>query len=578
MDQAMWGWFDNLNYVGPNCSGLWDDRRRNYYVSNQRQGVNTDGNWDFYSANYRSVGCYDLANGNSQAFAGDDGNGPYYAGNEGYQQRNTVLVYDKDTQDEFIYYYAYNETNWFRKINLKTSTTTILTNPGLGTYNGKTYYFVWDGNDYIYKFGDYNDSYFEKYSISGDSWTTLTSLPATLSWTKGIDCEVVYIPHSASQATLTNSAGDPTDVIYMARGGAYNTCYRYDVSNNNWITDVNMPNNWEVQRDKMWWDGQERLWLHNWGDGTDGRTSGASIYYRNISSSADYGTWTEYQSSFMNIETPYSGGMDCQLMPVDGPCSKIRGQQESFYQSSATKMNYWFQGDQDAINIVTETSGNFYWSHFGTYDSIVSTTTMKSTAAFSAGTVVTVPVESTTGFVTGQEVIFADVSGSATVEKNQILEIVNSTSFKVSNLDNSFGSGTLIGTDPHQAVATGDSFLAVTSLDGGGYRTDKMASMYKVIPSVPFQLMRASNTNAQGFYTPWPLIMYNNTRDLATYEAKGMLKNCWVMQQSVGNYPTLISGDSLDIGGTTYKVFPLEETTTLMGNNIDRLLLLIKTE
>jgi len=578
MDQAMWGWFDNLNFVGPNCSGLWDDRRRNYYVSNTRQTINSDGNWNSYTANYRSVGFYDLANGNTQAVAGagdppsneyTGDNGPNKAGTEDNQQRNSVLVYDKDTQEEWIYYFAYNETSWFRKINLKTSVTTLLTNPGLGAKGNQTFYFVWDGNDYIYKFGPYNSNNFERYLISGDSWTTMDTLPATLSWQYGINCEVVYIPHSASQATLTNSVGNPTDVIYMARGNNYQTVYRYDVSNDNWITDVNMPLNFEYRYDKMWWDGQERLWFHDYSD--------YNIYYRNISSSADYETWTEYQDTFMNSATPYSGSQDCQLMPVDGPCSKIRGQQESYYQSSATKMNYWFQGDQDAINIVTETSGNFYWAHFGTYDSIVSTTTMKSTAAFVAGTIVTVPVESTTGFVTGQEVIFADVSGSATVEKNQILEIVNSTSFKVSNLSNSFSSGTLVGTDPHQAVATGDSFLAVTSLDGGGYRTDKMSSMYKVIPGVPYQLMRASNTNAQGFYTPWPLIMYNNTHDLATYEAKGMLKNCWVMQ-SVGNYPSLVSGDSLNIGGTSYKIFPLEETTTLMGNNIDKLLLLIKTE
>jgi hypothetical protein len=71
--------------------------------------------------------------------------------------------------------------------------------------------------------------------------------------------------------------------------------------------------------------------------------------------------------------------------------------------------------------------------------------------------------------------------------------------------------------------------------------------------------------------------MYNNTRNLATYETKGMLKNCWVIN-SAGNYPALVSGDTLNIAGVSYRVFPLEETTTLMGNSIDKLLLLIKTE
>ena len=164
------------------------------------------------------------------------------------------------------------------------------------------------------------------------------------------------------------------------------------------------------------------------------------------------------------------------------------------------------------------------------------------------------------------------------MEKNQILEIVNSTSFKVTNLENNFNSGTLIGTDPHQAVVTGDSFMAGTSLDGGGYQSDSIGSTYRVIPSVNTQLMRLTNKNAQGFYTPWPLMMYNNVRELNTFQAKGMLKGCWVIKDDPGTYPSLVSGDSLNIAGTTYKVFPLEETTTMMPNEIDRFLLLIKTE
>ncbi len=570
-DQAIWGWFDNPAY-SYNAAGAWDGRRRSYYVTNYSQDDTGEG-WDNYDSDLRIAGCYDLANGNNQGFSYDTSNAQRFAGANGYAYRAHTIVYDRDTQDEYLYYFAYESTGW-RKVNLKTGEMTILTTPNVWNSAQYPYVCLWDGEDTIFKFGYYNQTTFEKYSISGNSWTTLTSLPSSVGNQYGDVCggfptNLSYIPHSASQSTLTSSVNAATDVIYMADGGATN-CYRYDVSNDNWITDIAMPATFESKYDAMWWDGEERMWYHDF--------SAATLYYRNISSSSDYGTWTTYQSNFMNAATPYSGSnANCQMMPINGPCSKIRGQQQSFYESSATKMNYWFQGDQDAINIVTETSGNFYWSHFGTYDSIISTTTMKSTAAFSAGTTVNIPVDSTTGFVTGQEIIIADVSGSATVEKNQILEVVDSTNIKVTNLANSFSSGSLIGTDPHRAIATGDSFLAVASLDGGGYRTDKMASMYKVIPAVPFQLMRASNTNAQGFYTPWPLVMYNNTRNLATYETKGMLKNCWVIN-SAGNYPALVSGDTLNIGGTSYRVFPLEETTTLMGNSIDRLLLLIKTE
>ena len=177
-----------------------------------------------------------------------------------------------------------------------------------------------------------------------------------------------------------------------------------------------------------------------------------------------------------------------------------------------------------------------------------------------------------------KEIIFADVSGSATVEKNKILEVVDSTSFKVANLANTFSSGTYIGTDPHKAIVTGDSFLAIASLDAGGYQSDNMGSMYRVAPAVSDQLMQFTNTNAGGFFTPWPLVMYQNQPALNTYQAKGMLKDCWVIKADPGNYPRLVGGDTLNIGGVTYRVFPLEETTTMMSNEIDRIYLIIKAE
>jgi hypothetical protein len=567
MDQAIFGWFDNTSWIGPNCSGYWDDRRRNYYCSDWRQNIGSADNWSSFQQGYLNIGCYDLANGNNQPFMTGSGiRGPFTSGYPDYQQRGGVLVYNSASQEEFMYFFSYNETNFWKKANLKTNIITDLTNPGLGAKNDRGFKFVWDGNDTIYKFGHYNTAEFEKYSINGNSWTTLSSLPAAIYWLyDNSGCEGVYIPHSASQATLTNSAGAPTDVIYMARGNSQDDFYRYDVSNDNWVTDVLMPSNWEERKDKLWWDGSERLWFHD--------HSAGSISYRNISSSTDYGTWTTIQSSLGT--SPYSGSQDCQLWPLDGACSKIRGQPQAgaaIYGS----MNYWFQGDEDTINIVTETSGNFYWAHFGAYDSLIDSASMKTTATATAGTNVTISVDDTAGRQVGQQVLMADVSGSNTIEKNHILEVVSSTSIKVGNLSNNMSSGSFIGLDPNPALVTGDSFLAVSSLDANGYRSDEMASMYRVIPSIPYQLLRSSKTNTLGTAMPWPLIVYNNTQNLSTYQAKGVLKNCWVMVSSSG-YPGVMAGSNINVQGSTYKAFGLEETTTLMGNNIDRLFLLIKT-
>ena len=370
-NQAMWGWFDAPSYRSYHAGGLWDGRRRNYYVSNYYQGASTN-NWDSYSSDYLTVGAYDLANGNNQRVKYDESNGPYFQGNDDYQLRQCVLVYDKATQKEFVYYNAYNETNWWRKVNLKTGEITLLTNPGIGTKSQYGYAYAWDGEDTIYKFDRYGSNGFEKYSISGDSWTALANTPANLQpsyqgQTCGYPTMPSYIPASASVSTLTSSLGTTTDVIFMARADT-TTCYRYDVVNNNWITDIATPATFQSRYDSMWWDGDVKLWYHDY--------SASKIYYRDFSTNAGYHTWVEYVNGFMNSATPYSGSLETAMMRLEGPCSKIRGQQQSFYVDSATEMNYWFQGDQDSINVVTETSGNYYWAHFGTYDSIVSTNTM----------------------------------------------------------------------------------------------------------------------------------------------------------------------------------------------------------
>ena len=92
-----------------------------------------------------------MANGNNQRVKYDESNGPYLQGNDDYQFRQCVLVYDKATQKEFVYYNAYNETNWWRKVNLKTGEITLLTNPGKGTNTSYGYAYAWDGEDTIYK-------------------------------------------------------------------------------------------------------------------------------------------------------------------------------------------------------------------------------------------------------------------------------------------------------------------------------------------------------------------------------------------------------------------------------------------
>jgi len=566
------GWNDVPGWSYAAMSSF-DGRRRFYGGMNLRQQASTVYGFD---ANDTSIVAWDMANGNAQGFYSDLIQYGAYASDADFSLSPQVLVHDSGSQDDFLFYIT-EASPYFNKVNLRTGVHTNLSMFVGGVIADRGWCtMLWDGDDHIYSSADHDNETWSKYKISTDTWTALTNLPANNeAYYHTPVISNAYIPSTYSGLTMTNSAGNPTDAIFLARANGGTTIERYNVNGDEWNHTgqaLTLPDSktWDIRYDKGWWD-SEFLWFFD---------SSAYTLYKTDLSGSGYGTWTTHQNQINGDVAFISGSTNRQMVPISNThISKIRGSSQAHYLDTTTKMNYWFQGDQDSVNIVTEPrDGRYFWSHFGTYDSLVSTNTMKSTAAFSSGSIVTVPVDSTTGFVVGQEVIFADVSGSATVEKNQILEVVNSTSFKVTNLANSFSSGTLIGTDPHRAIVTGDSFMAGASLDGGGYQSDDMGSTYRVIPSVNPQLMRLTNKNAQGFYTPWPLMMYNSVRDLNTYQAKGMLKNCWVIKNDPGSYPSLVSGDSLNIAGTSYKVFPLEETTTLMSNEIDRLLLLIKTE
>ena len=575
-DNFKHGWDDvpGWGYAG---AQNWDGRRRFHYTMRYYQNPNTV---NTFNDDDTTLAAYDMSNGNAQGFGWQTDKATKYSGYQDYSLVSSILVHDSGSQHDIMYYATEDGTSEWHSWNLNTNVHTYLTDfpDALSANQGQLTVF-WDGDDCIYSTSWEGDVSWFKYSISGDSWTTLTNTPTNGNeyHTPVVSCG--YIPSSYSGITLTNSAGNPTDVVFYAADDGASVFSRYNVSGDEWNAQssaITLPDSatWQLRYDKGWFD-SEYLWFFDNSTYTTWKINISASTYADGSQ-----TWTKHQDQINSSVAFISGATNRQLVPINNThVSKVRGRPQAWYLEQATTMNYWFQGDQDSVNIITEpASGRYFWSHFGTYDTLVATNTMKSTAAFASGSIVTVPVESTTGFVVGQEVLFADVSGSATVEKNQILEIVNSTSFKVTNLENNFNSGTLIGTDPHQAVVTGDSFMAGTSLDGGGYQSDSIGSTYRVIPSVNTQLMRLTNKNAQGFYTPWPLMMYNNVRELNTFQAKGMLKGCWVIKDDPGTYPSLVSGDSLNIAGTTYKVFPLEETTTMMPNEIDRFLLLIKTE
>ncbi len=103
----------------------------------------------------------------------------------------------------------------------ETHTMTRLADSSIGDGGNTNNPLLRDGSsDYIYQA---NAGGFARYSISGNSWTTLTSPPAAFS----------------GGVTLVMQASSNT--IYAVRGGGTNSFYRYSIGGNSWTTLSTIP-------------------------------------------------------------------------------------------------------------------------------------------------------------------------------------------------------------------------------------------------------------------------------------------------------------------------------------------------
>jgi hypothetical protein len=83
---------------------------------------------------------------------------------------------------------------------------------------------AYDGGDYIYAFRGGSTSTFWRYTITDNSWTTLASPPAPN--TIGAGAALAY---------------DGSDYIYALRGNGSSAFWRYSISGNSWSTLANVP-------------------------------------------------------------------------------------------------------------------------------------------------------------------------------------------------------------------------------------------------------------------------------------------------------------------------------------------------
>jgi hypothetical protein len=108
------------------------------------------------------------------------------------------------------------------------SWTTLASNPTFGPGDGQD--LVWTGGDYIYKLNGYTSAIgvsaceFWRYSISGDSWST-----------KG---QLAYLPEDPFHPALVWGGGD---YLYALGAGITNPFVRYSISGNSWTARASPP-------------------------------------------------------------------------------------------------------------------------------------------------------------------------------------------------------------------------------------------------------------------------------------------------------------------------------------------------
>ncbi len=142
---------------------------------------------------------------------------------------DSSIVRGPDGDSLYVLPDGYNYGKDFFKYSMSTGTWTSLA----ATFNWNDYGSVLlnTSSDSIYLIRGDGTSEFDKYSISGNSWTGMTGPPAALGG--------AYIPQSGD--TMIHNGTE--DNIYVLSGGNTNAFYSYSIANNTWTTLATVPGN-----------------------------------------------------------------------------------------------------------------------------------------------------------------------------------------------------------------------------------------------------------------------------------------------------------------------------------------------
>jgi len=493
-----------------------------------------DGRRKIYEASQSGLRSVDMTTGDNLHYVPVSFSEPYDNG--------VALIKDAMTDREYAYIISANSSVFVRIDIDGGGTIQSLPFPPWGNTSMNGGNMVWDGADFIYMSRGVSTTSWARYSISTNAWTTLAVTPVPVSsHTASLMMQrFVYIP-----ATVT---GFGEDVIYgLLQDGVNTIIYRYDVTSNIWrITTgtgaLSNPDGVIVISSQhfLMWDRRRYLYVGR-------HSTSAQIWRSDLQVSPN---------SFSNLgvldtttRTFESGWLFYQMVTKTRISNVIPGK-------------CFFHGDADGVRMVYRIGtnpgvGRYYWSYMGKYDTAYRSETMGLTSAIPAGVRVVANVDSIAGYAEGQDIIFANWSGSH-FEKTSIYQFSGSSAFYC-NLTSSFPSGSKLGVDPAQHLLTGDSGLAVAPISFFGYRKDLEPDWYIVKPDLSAAAMDRHSPSTRGIYMPTKLIVFNLQNSAnQKYELLGALRNVFSLPKKV--YPAPQNEDILIFGGERYIYFNPQES------------------
>lgn len=459
---------------------------------------------------------------------------------------NSQVVARDKTNDTHYVYHMHNVglgSNPWRRRNLQTNVTEEMADP---TANVSLKPMIFDGDDTIYAFQNGSVNFY-KYTISTDTWSTLTNSPTTNDDYTDAQKKLIYVPNSVGGWLDGGAAA--TDVILIMLNNTGSLIYRYNINDDTWGATIASPFAMAAA-DKIAWDGKQFAYMH------DG--SGANNIWEvdlTIGAAIVGGSWSKQVAATNHPFSPST--TESMSVWANHPC------RVPTLDNGVDPFEYFIFADLDtctvAVKIPALFTGNtdhYYWMNFGAGDTLIRTEVMTTTDTASAGQFEQIEVDDTSAYNVGEKVISIDPATGAVVAMT-IFTIDSATLFTVVDLPSSLPIGAIIGSDPDPKYVAGDSGMAIWSTDVDGFEGQGMAAGYMLRPlaeSALFNLAAFSGGNGRGVQVPTPLQAFGRQRNGAnTNEIRGLLKGILWMPSVA--YPGPQDEEIIKIAGVDHKVF-----------------------